>query len=232
MPQAFKPLVEASMNYDYFTGRPNAGTGVGGREDEMQYTARTSELAKVLGNFSGFSPMKIDHLLDGYFGYSAGVIRLGTNNLMADIRGDVLPSNSTQDLINAIPGTSAFYSKEFGNRAKNDYYELRDIQSEVYNTYKYKEKFRGPEETLEYINKDNNKGLIARKGLLDDIGKYLGQLRAAETRVLENKNMSPDEKQQKIRYFRQEEMNMLDHISKFEDRDVKYIQKIRFESGL
>jgi len=232
MPQAFKPLVEASMNYDYFTGRPIAGTGVGGREDEMQYTARTSELAKVLGSLSGSSPMKIDHLLDGYLGYSAGLIRLGTNNLMADIRGDVLPSNSTQDLINAIPGTSAFYSKEFGNRAKNDYYELRDIQSEVYNTYKYKEKFRGPEETLEYINKDNNKGLIARKGLLDDIGKYLGQLRAAETRVLENKNMSPDEKQQKIRYFRQEEMNMLDHISKFEDRDVKYIQKIRFESGL
>ena len=232
MPQAFKPLVEASMNYDYFTGRPIAGTGVGGREDEMQYTARTSELAKVLGNFSGFSPMKIDHLLDGYLGYSAGVIRLGTNNLMADIRGDVLPSNSTQDLINAIPGTSAFYSKEFGNRAKNDYYELRAIVSEVYNTYKYKEKFRGPEETLEYIKKDNNQDLITRKGLLDDIGKYLGQLRAAETTVLEDKNMAPDEKQKRIRFFRQEEANMLDHIEKYDDRDLKYIQKVRFESGL
>ena len=232
MPQALKPLAEVAMNYDYFTGRPIAGTGVAGREDEMQYTARTSEFAKVLGDFSGSSPMKIDHLLDGYFGYSAGLIRLATNDLMADIRGDVLPSKSTQDLINALPGTSAFYTKEFGNRAKNDYYELRDIVGEVYNTYKYKQKFRGPEETLEYVLKDNNQKLILKRYLLDDIGKYLGQLRTAETRVLEDKKMSPDEKQRRIRYFRQEETNMLDHIAKYDDRDVKYIQKVRFEAGL
>ena len=44
--------------------------------------------------------------------------------------------------------------------------------------------------------------------------------------------MSPDEKQRRIRYFRQEETNMLDHIAKYDDRDVKYIQKVRFEAGL
>jgi len=232
MPQAIKPLVETATNYDYFTGRPITGIGVSGKEAEMQYTARTSELAKVLGDYSGFSPMKIDHLLDAYLGYSAGLIRLGTNGLMADIRGDVLPSKSTQDLINAIPGTSAFYSKEFGTRAKNDYYELRDIVDEVYNTYKDKQKFRGPEETLAYVLKDNNQKLIVKRYLLDDIGKYLGQLRTAERRVLEDKKMSPDEKQRRIRYFRQEETNMLDHIAKYDDRDVKYIQKVRFEAGL
>ena len=231
-PQAIKPLVEGVMNYDTFTGRPIVGTGAGGKEEEMQYTARTSELAKVLGGYTGMAPMKLDHYLDGYLGYTAGLLRMVTNDMMADIRGDILPTKSTQDYINALPGTSAFYSKEFGTRAKNDYYELRDIIDEVYNTYKDKQKFRGPEETLEYVNKDNNKGLIARKGLMDNIGKYLGQLRASERRILENKQMSPDEKQQKIRYIRQEETNMLDHISKFEDRDVKYIQRIRFESGL
>jgi len=231
-PQAIKPLVEGMMNYDTFTGRPIVGTGAGGKEEEMQYTARTSELAKVLGGYTGMAPMKLDHYLDGYLGYTAGLLRMVTNDMMADIRGDILPTKSTQDYINALPGTSAFYSKEFGTRAKNDYYELRDIVGEVYNTYKDKQKFRGPEETLDYVNKDNNKGLIARKGLMDNIGKYLGQLRASERRILENKQMSPDEKQQKIKYIKQEEMNMLDHISKFEDRDVKYIQKIRFESGL
>lgn len=231
-PQAIKPLVEGVMNYDTFTGRPIVGTGAGGKEEEMQYTARTSELAKVLGGYTGMAPMKLDYYLDGYLGYTAGLLRMVTNDMMADIRGDILPTKSTQDYINALPGTSAFYSKEFGTRAKNDYYELRDIIDEVYNTYKDKQKFRGSEETLEYVNKDNNKGLIARKGLMDNIGKYLGQLRASERRILENKQMSPDEKQQKIRYIRQEETNMLDHISKFEDRDVKYIQRIRFESGL
>ena len=231
-PQAIKPLVEGVMNYDTFTGRPIVGTGAGGKEEEMQYTARTSELAKVLGGYTGMAPMKLDHYLDGYLGYTAGLLRMVTNDMMADIRGDILPTKSTQDYINALPGTSAFYSKEFGTRAKNDYYELRDIVGEVYNTYKYKQKFRGPEETLEYVLKDNNQKLILKRYLLDDIGKYLGQLRTAETRVLEDKKMSPDEKQRRIRYFRQEETNMLDHIAKYDDRDVKYIQKVRFEAGL
>jgi hypothetical protein len=44
--------------------------------------------------------------------------------------------------------------------------------------------------------------------------------------------MAPDEKQNRIRFFRQEEANMLDHIEKYDDRDLKYIQKVRFESGL
>lgn len=231
-PQAIKPAIELIYNYDMFTGRPIVGTGVSGKEEEMQYTARTSELAKVLSDYTGISPMKIDFALDSYLGYSAGLMRMATNDFMADIRGDVLPSKSAQDLITELPGTSAFIAREFGTRAKNDYYELRDEVDRAYNTYKDKQQFRGPEETEAYLAKDNKRDLIVRKGLIDDLGKYLSQLRKMERSVMEDKYMSPDEKQQKIRFIREEEVNMLDHLEEFKGGQAKYIQKIRKESGL
>lgn len=231
-PQAIKPAIELIYNYDIFTGRPIVGTGVSGKEEEMQYTARTSELAKVLSDYTGISPMKIDFALDSYLGYSAGLMRMATNDFMADIRGDVLPSKSAQDLITELPGTSAFIAREFGTRAKNDYYELRDEVDRAYNTYKDKQQFRGPEETEAYLAKDNKRDLIVRKGLVDDLGKYLSQLRKMERSVMEDKYMSPDEKQQKIKFIREEEVNMLDHLEEFKGGQAKYIQKIRKESGL
>jgi len=231
-PQALKTVGELAYNYDMFTGRPIVGTGVAGKEEEMQYTARTSEMAKVLGDYTGTSPMKWDHFLDGYLGYTAGLIRMATNPLMADIRGDVLPSKSVQDYITELPGTSAFIAKEFGTRAKNDYYELRNEVDRAYATYKDKQQFRGPEETEAYLSKDNKRDLIVRKGLVDDLGKYLSQLRKMERSVMEDKYMSPDEKQQKLRFIKEEEAIMFDHLEEFKGGQAKYIQKIRREAGL
>jgi hypothetical protein len=231
-PQALKTVGELAYNYDMFTGRPIVGTGVAGKEEEMQYTAKTSEMAKVLGDYTGTSPMKWDHFLDGYLGYTAGLIRMATNPLMADIRGDVLPSKSVQDYITELPGTSAFIAKEFGTRAKNDYYELRNEVDRAYATYKDKQQFRGPEETEAYLSKDNKRDLIVRKGLVDDLGKYLSQLRKMERSVMEDKYMSPDEKQQKLRFIKEEEAIMFDHLEEFKGGQAKYIQKIRREAGL
>jgi hypothetical protein len=231
-PQALKTVGELAYNYDMFTGRPIVGTGPAGKEEEMQYTARTSEMAKVLGDYTGTSPMKWDHFLDGYLGYTAGLIRMATNPLMADIRGDVLPSKSVQDYITELPGTSAFIAKEFGTRAKNDYYELRNEVDRAYATYKDKQQFRGPEETEAYLSKDNKRDLIVRKGLVDDLGKYLSQLRKMERSVMEDKYMSPDEKQQKLRFIKEEEAIMFDHLEEFKGGQAKYIQNIRREAGL
>jgi hypothetical protein len=231
-PQALKTVGELAYNYDMFTGRPIVGTGVSGKEEEMQYTARTSEMAKVLGDYTGTSPMKWDHFLDGYLGYTAGLIRMATNPFMADIRGDVLPSKSVQDYITELPGTSAFIAKEFGTRAKNDYYELRNEVDRAYATYKDKQQFRGPEETEAYLSKDNKRDLIVRKGLVDDLGKYLSQLRKMERSVMEDKYMSPDEKQQKLRFIKEEETIMFDHLEEFKGGQAKYIQKVRREAGL
>ena len=231
-PQALKTVGELAYNYDMFTGRPIVGTGPAGKDEEMQYTARTSEMAKVLGDYTGTSPMKWDHFLDGYLGYTAGLIRMATNPLMADIRGDVLPSKSVQDYITELPGTSAFIAKEFGTRAKNDYYELRNEVDRAYATYKDKQQFRGPEETEAYLSKDNKRDLIVRKGLVDDLGKYLSQLRKMERSVMEDKYMSPDEKQQKLRFIKEEEAIMFDHLEEFKGGQAKYIQKIRKEAGL
>jgi hypothetical protein len=66
MPQTFKPLAEALVNYNSFTGRVIVGAGMEGRAPEFQVGPGTSEVAKQLGSALGLSPLKVDHVLQGY----------------------------------------------------------------------------------------------------------------------------------------------------------------------
>jgi len=62
-----RPIIEATTNYSLFTGRdivPEAYTHL---PKEQQYSVLTSQTARMLGRFTGQSPMMIDHLLRGYF---------------------------------------------------------------------------------------------------------------------------------------------------------------------
>jgi hypothetical protein len=53
-----------------------------------------------------------------------------------------------------------------------------------------------------------------------------------ERSVMEDKYMSPDEKQQKLRFIKEEETIMFDHLEEFKGGQAKYIQKVRREAGL
>jgi hypothetical protein len=56
-------LTEINLNYDSFRGRPIVPQELEGLPPEQQFNARTSEISKRLGEFLGWSPMKIDHML-------------------------------------------------------------------------------------------------------------------------------------------------------------------------
>ena len=68
MPQTFKPIAEALVNYNSFTGRVIVGAGMEGRAPEFQVGPSTSEVAQRLGSALGLSPLKVDHVLQGYTG--------------------------------------------------------------------------------------------------------------------------------------------------------------------
>ena len=77
-PAAFKPALEAFFSedgWDSFRERPIIGPAIRDKGVARQYTKRTSELAKTMGEwstkvsgFSGIAPVKIEHLLNGYTG--------------------------------------------------------------------------------------------------------------------------------------------------------------------
>ncbi len=85
-----RPIIETKTNYQLWTGMPIVPQSYTWLPKEQQYNNFTSETAKVLGRWTGQSPMVIDHLLRGYFATSAqfgtsaidyGMAKLG----MADI---------------------------------------------------------------------------------------------------------------------------------------------------
>jgi hypothetical protein len=61
-------IVEVMTNHNFFTGRPVVGRKYEGLPPEFQSSPSTSGVAKILGLYTGKSPMKIDHVLRGFGG--------------------------------------------------------------------------------------------------------------------------------------------------------------------
>ena len=67
-PQALAPLAEVLVNKNWFTGRPVVPEYLGNRPPGDQYKYYTAEYAKALGETFNVSPLKIEHILNGYSG--------------------------------------------------------------------------------------------------------------------------------------------------------------------
>ncbi|WP_336800483.1 LPD38 domain-containing protein [Kaistia sp. MMO-174] len=65
---AIRSYFEIKSNTDFFTGNPIVPEHLKALEPWLQYTARTSELSKTLGEWFNVSPLIIDHLVTAQFG--------------------------------------------------------------------------------------------------------------------------------------------------------------------
>jgi hypothetical protein len=72
IPQAFKPLIEAATNYNFFTMRAIVGQGMEEVAPQFQVGPGTSKLAEWIGDKLGMSPLKIDQVIKGYTGTMGG----------------------------------------------------------------------------------------------------------------------------------------------------------------
>lgn len=216
LPQGIKPIFEVATNHNFFTGRPIVGMGQEALDPERQYSLNTSELAKALGSAAGVSPMKIDHLLKAYFGYTGGTLLMGMDNAIASAKGAPRPDKSYQDMVASIPGMGAFVSREFGTREISDYYELRDQVSKAVNTFNYLKEHGTVEERKQY--REENQELIAVKSRVNKINENLSKLRTLERKIVESTELSPAEKQEKIKEINQRRQKMLSSIGELRKR--------------
>lgn len=68
-PQIIKPGLEAYYNKSTFTGRPIETAGMEKMSPENRIAANTSATAQLVGKADVLSPVVIDHLIQGYFGW-------------------------------------------------------------------------------------------------------------------------------------------------------------------
>lgn len=217
-PQAIKPALEIVTNHNFFTGRPIVGQFEQTLDVEKQYSMNTSELAKVLGTASGTSPLKWDHLMRAYFGYTGSTALMATDNIIAAGMGAPRPDKSFQDLVASIPGMSAFASREFGTRDINDFYELRESVGKAVSTFNYLKTYGTAEERKAY--REEHKDLLSVKSRVNRINDNLSKLRKQERLISEapETKYSAEEKQAKIHAINERRQRMLKDISQLRAR--------------
>ena len=179
IPAAIKPVIEAVTNYSFFTGRELEGVYQRGQLLPSQRTrGNTSELAQaiskftesLLGETNAISPIMIDNTLQGYFGSVAGMVTMGTDQLMNPDRMD-RPLQKYWMLSN-------FLYDPVGTRRLDEFYELRSKTFGVKGTLDKLAK-EDPDAAVKFANDHINELALAQ-----GIGSALGQL--SDTRKYKN----------------------------------------------
>lgn len=173
-PTLFQPIIEAMVNYDMFTKNPIVPRRLQNLPEELQYDDRTSGIAKYLGEKTGNSPKKIEHILFGF----TGNMGKGATRLADMTFGDKKFSWSADWL----PLVGGFFRVPYRNpKIINEYYEQLDAQTKLHNEYQLTgEKPEGYDENLYKRIKKVQKEM-----------KKLGNLERA---AVENLNLDSTEK--------------------------------------
>ena len=143
--QAISPLVEASMNQSFYTGRDivpyyidaNVATG-------LQDRVSTTEIGKFIGSELGISPIKVDHVMTGYSGTLGGYVLSAVD---AILRSEAVTGDEAAKMpalkIYEYPIIKRFFASEQGSGLRQDAYELyREINKVVTTSNKLKKEGR------------------------------------------------------------------------------------------
>jgi hypothetical protein len=211
--QAFKPILEVGLNYDSFRDQniESPGWVASGKLKHKRFRQNSSELAKAASAFladyqpgdTALSPVQIDHLIRGYFGWLGmtiagwGDIVLGDDTPEPTARfGDSKPG--VMNLWGVAP-VSSFYKEGplKGNAQVNVFWEqYKDMQT-LWLEYKDFANTNGAEGEFEEWLAENGKTIMWRKKY-ETMRKYLGKIRKHTDAVYDDLEMSPDEKRKRI----------------------------------
>lgn len=105
IPQIAKPVVEATVNYNFFQGGPIDGPQDLAVMAEARYDEQTSLLMRELGELTGFSPKQLEHLVIGYTGTMGSYVMAAADGLIRAVR----PGESASWRADEIPLVKAVY---------------------------------------------------------------------------------------------------------------------------
>jgi len=189
IPQAILPLVENTVNYSFFTGRPVVGKGLERLEAQAQVTPGTSLLAQEVGEATNTSPVLIDNVIRGYTG------TLGTYFVMAldaVMRGEGDPTKATLRM-EQMPVIKRFFASPDASGNVTAYYELKQRVNQAVATINFYERTGDYEKMIEFMEERKGAQLLAIKPLIQALDKNMQELRETRSAILLS-SMDPDEK--------------------------------------
>jgi hypothetical protein len=177
IPQTFLPLEEARTNYSFFTGRPIVGQGMEGVAPEYQVGPSTTKIAQSIGNSLGVSPMKVDHVIQGYTG-TMGMY-------LVDAIDSILSSNDASPKADKrfeqMPIIKRFAVDKAAKGTVSAYYDLKNSVDEVVRTVNLLERTGKIEDIEAYMTK--NAAMFAAQDYVKAIESEMKGLREALVQV-------------------------------------------------
>jgi hypothetical protein len=195
--QAIAPIVEASLNHNFFTGRPIVPFYIDQKvTGGLQDSAGTTEMGKYIGQALNISPMKVDHVMFGYTGTIGGyVLNLADRGLKTEfVQGEGSPLPPSKSMYE-FPLWRRFFGQKEGSGLKEDAYTLYDEVSTVINTMNRLKKDGRVDDLNAYIA--SRRHLVALKEPVYSVNRKLDRVRNQKRQVI-NADMDPDQKRQII----------------------------------
>ena len=212
LPQAIRPLVEQTTNYNFFTGQPIVPFYMEKMDQAQQYRGSTSALARVTGNllpeWAGISPLEIDNLMRGYIGSGWNYIDLVTDIVIN--RPAFGLTDNVGELVSQKPFFRRFLANNLGRGYAEDYYRMKDEVSRVVTTVN-KLKTRDPSRVNEY-RRENSEALRARS-YVREVDKALKVIRA-QRELIRVSGLSREEKGERLRNLRRREIRIFSRMPK------------------
>ena len=243
-PNALTSIVEQALNFDFVTGRPLVGRGQEGLAPELQFSNKyTSEFAKWFADLSRepdmkaleVSPVAVQHFMNRWLASTSLIVGMFTNSIIAQIRKDILPDQTTKQTLLQIPNMGKFVSKDENTRNINDLYELNDLVNSVVQTASKYEKLGDHAKFREFLEKDHNQQLYNLKKELATVSRDLGNLREWENRVYYSKDAgrwTPQTKRQELDRIENTRQRILGHEQGVKEAIDRRIQNLRRQGGL
>ncbi len=213
-PQLVVPIAEIYANREGFTGRPIEGMSLEKLRPEDRATESTSSVARMLGqmglpnpvalvkgNYEKLSPVQIDHLVRGYFGWigttASNILDFGLRPLMD--RGE-RPAYRLKDIF--VVGNFAEGLPAGSSRYVDQLYDQARVIEQAYMSYREAVKKGDRERARELLAEEGDK-IRAYKAInkisdqVSEINRKIRQIDASRTLSAETKRKMIDQLSQR-----------------------------------
>jgi hypothetical protein len=204
IPQVFKPMLEYSTNFNFFTMRPIVGQGMEGIDAKYQVGPSTSLTFQELGKMLNVSPLKAEQMYKGYTG-TMGMYLVDVMDTIMQTSG-ANPQASKR--FEQLPIIKRFALDPEARGNVTQYYELRNSVHTAVATANMLER-SDPKEFAQYYK--DNIALLAHKDYVNDMYKTLKQYNEMR-RMINSSSMSGDRKMETLKAINHAEQSLTQNI--------------------
>ena len=195
MPQLFKPMVEVSFNHDSFRGRDIVPDHIAKLKPSEQYTPWTSDTVRAIGGGLNISPIKLEHLINGYFSTIGSMVLFGTDAVTRAAAGyPPRMDGSKNPFLLKIHDPHDPRSTKYITRFY-DLYSKIDSANRTFNNYR---KLNQEDEAKDYYFENRSLLNPRLKKSLNSIRKALSEANQAQRRILRSKKLSSAQKREQM----------------------------------